>query len=160
MNLHELLHYELWSKRTSKKIVAGLIVVFAGCLIWAAVEQYWVSLGERTAGRAALAQIDGLQNFASMGDQDFDAHSKTIEKQVAAAAAAAWTTRDQLLALDLSWYFDQTKIDRESLQRRKMTVEKYPSISRQDTEFADAMVTLGETVRLTTRTELHRVLGK
>jgi len=122
MNLRELLKTELWSKRTSRKILVWLGIVIAGFFVCCAIEQYWTTPGEHKAARAALAQIDALQNLEFVSDEDFSARDKQAERQVDIARNAAWTERDKILAMDLSAYLGLTETICKSESRRNRNV--------------------------------------
>jgi hypothetical protein len=158
MRFRELLQYELWSKKTSRKILIGLGIVIVVFVVWAAIEQYWISPGERKVAKIALLKIDDLQDFATISGQDFDVRARTAGEQIASAQRTAWTMRDRLLALSLSAYFELTKIDQEDLQRRKQIEQRFPPHTLKDAEFADQNVEVGEKARLAVRFELHAVL--
>ncbi len=74
MNVRELLQTEIWSKETSRKIlrrtwrivrpvavVSGILVLLLAVVF--AVEWYWLTSGERKAGRTALAKIEELEQL-------------------------------------------------------------------------------------------------
>ena len=80
MKVRELLHIDLWSKRTSRKVFVGIgivfVIVYAGNAALSVVERHWLTPGERSAARAALLQIDELQNLVQSSDQDFSTKAK------------------------------------------------------------------------------------
>jgi hypothetical protein len=158
MTFRELMQIELWSKETSRKILIGLAVVVVVLIAWIAVERYWLTPAERTAGRAALAQIDKLQDFGAISNGDFEARVKQMRAQVDAADRAAWTTRDKGVARTLGIYLDMTQIDQEDAQRQQVLRQSHFPISFKDEEFADDMVASGERVRLQIRYMLHGAL--
>ncbi len=114
MKIRELLQTEIWSKRTTWKILVGVGIVIAGCLAWAAVEEHWISPGEHKAGRQALAQIEALKKIDPEKDKDFELGVQQAKRKIETAKKAAWTTRDTFLTLDLSMYLLMTEVDRKS----------------------------------------------
>ena len=162
MNLRELLKHELWSKRTTRKILVWsgtfLGFVIAVLTIWILVEKFWLTPGERRAGKAALAQIDTLQDFESMTGRDFNAKSRQAGKEIDAAQNSAWTWRDKGVAESLSLYLDMTKIDQDYVQRRKHLEQNHPEIVQKDVEMAQEMVANGKKTRSLFRSILHGAL--
>src|ERR1017187_1806143 len=99
MKVRELLQIEIWSKRTSWKIlvwlgiVLGVLVVVLGVVL--AVEALWLTSGERKVASAALAEIDAMQNLVQVGGNDFEARDQRAKEMVEAADRASWTIRDR-----------------------------------------------------------------
>ncbi|MGD1063981.1 MAG: hypothetical protein ABR860_12035 [Terracidiphilus sp.] len=114
MTIRELLQIELWSKRTTRKILVGIGIVVAGYFAWAAVDEHWISPGEHRAGSEALVQIETLRKIDPEKDKDFELGVQQVRQKIEAAKKAAWTTRDTFLALDLSGYLLMTEIDRKA----------------------------------------------
>jgi hypothetical protein len=125
MEIRELLQKELWSKKTSRKIlsVAGrvlrvvevLLVVF---VVWYLVNALWLTPSERTAGRIALAKLDALQRFDGMSEDEYGGEYKQAETMVHAAEEAARTGRDNFIATSLSTYLMFTDMRRQEQQTR------------------------------------------
>jgi hypothetical protein len=160
MKVRELLQTELWSKRTSRKIFVGFGIVIVLLCAWYALERYWLTPGERNAARAALVQIDGLQDFVSLSDQDFDARKKQAEEMIDAAKQAAVTQRDELLALQLDGYLSLTEADREEVRDALIMWERHLPVGGSTTEFGKKLNLSGTEIRSFTRLELHGALGK
>jgi hypothetical protein len=119
MNVRELLQTEIWSKRTSRKILVVLAIICVGLILSIAayvVDESWITPSERSAGRAALAQIDGLQNFDGMSDAEFDAGVLQAGRKVDDAEQAAWTSRDKRIAGVVSFYLSSTKDLRDRIK--------------------------------------------
>jgi hypothetical protein len=131
MNVRELLQAEIWSKRTTRKILAGIGIVFAGYFAWAATDGYWISPGEHRAGREALVQIEMLKKTDPEKDKDFELAAQQAEQKVETAKKAAWTTRDGFLTLDLSMYLLMTEVDRKAPVIREKLLQGKASDSRQ-----------------------------
>jgi hypothetical protein len=123
MKVREFLQIELWSKRTSWKICIGIGVFWGVVLVAAAahdaIEQYWLTSGERSEARAALSQIDELQNLVRSSDQDFRAKAKMVQKSIDLADKAAWTSRDRHIVFELRAYFFVPLIDRYTFRKQK-----------------------------------------
>ncbi len=120
MNVRKLLQTELWSKRTSRRILVwfGLIfgVLVVGFVAVYEIERHWLTPGERSSAKAALAQIDGLQDFGSLSDQEFEVREKQAEVKVKIAKDAAVTKRDVWIADSLELYLTETQGDFEEIQ--------------------------------------------
>jgi hypothetical protein len=158
MKVRELLQIELWSKRTSRKICIGIGIVFIGFGFWIWTDQHWLTPGERSAAKEALAQIDGLQDFAPLSDQDFDVREKQAEAKVEAAKHAAVTQRDKGLAFDLEVYLGETTIDRDEVRRALLFWERHLPVGGSTTEFGKKLNLSGTELRTLTRLELHKAL--
>ena len=162
MNLRELLRTELWSKRTTRKILvrSGLVlgVVVVVLAIWLSAEWYWLTPGERKSSKAAIAQIDSMQAFESMSQPQFDSMAKQAEEKVEVAKHAAWTIRDKDAAYSLEAYLFLTTTEQEGLQRRREIDLKYPKLALSDMETAQEMATTNKQARNTIRVMLHSYL--
>ena len=121
MKVRELLQIEIWSKRTSWKIlvwlgiVLGVLVVVLGVVL--AVEALWLTSGERKVASAALAEIDAMQNLVQVGGNDFEARDQRAKEMVEAADRASWTIRDRQVAFDLSFYLTETEDARRETEK-------------------------------------------
>jgi gluconate kinase len=122
MNVRELLQIEIWSKRTTRKILVGLVTVIGlivvGFWVWNKVELHWLTSSERKAARAALADVDSMEDAAPLTDQEWEARKQRVKVEVEATAAAARTYRDTFMEMDLSTYFLKVEMDHVNLQRR------------------------------------------
>ncbi len=105
MSFREILKTELWSERTSRRIllVLGFVVVliFAVNEIRGLVNAYWLTHRERQMARIALQQIDSLQGADSLSDEDFNNRVQQVQVRIDEAEKAAWTTRDTITAMGL-----------------------------------------------------------
>jgi len=162
MNIRELLQIEIWSKRTSRKILVGFGVVFGTAVVGFAglyvVERYWLTPGERSSAKAAMAQIDGLQDFSSLSDEDFDAREKRAEAKVEDAKHAAVTKRDDWIALDLSFYLDETQSDKREIGEALIFWQRHLPGGTAKTELGKKLDLSGTELRTLTRFELHKIL--
>jgi hypothetical protein len=129
MKIRELLQTEIWSKRTTRKILIGIGIVVAGYFAWAAVDEHWISPGEHRAGREALVQIETLKKIDPEEDKDFEIGVQQARQRIEAAKKAAWTTRDTFLTLDLSGYLLMTEIDRKASGIREKLLQRNASSS-------------------------------
>jgi hypothetical protein len=112
MNVRELLQKEIWSKKTSRKILIGFGIVVVGFCVWYALDRYWITPPERNAARVALAQIDALQKFNEMSDAEYDAGALQAKGKVDTAGQVAWTSRDEKIAAALEGYLGVTQVER------------------------------------------------
>jgi uncharacterized protein HemX len=108
VNLREALQIEIWSKRTSRKIlIIGGMVIALLLLAYGfgyEIEIHWLTQGEHDTARAALQQIDALQDARSLSDEEFEILAKQAEAKVKAAEDSARTSRDEVVAMQLGVY--------------------------------------------------------
>jgi hypothetical protein len=123
-----------------------------------AVEQYWLTPGERTAARAALAQIDRLQEFGDISNEVFEARMNQAREQIDVADGAAWTHRDKGVARALGFYLDLTKIDQEEAQKLQLLRQTHSPLSFKGEEYEVDAAASGKKARLLLRVELHTAL--
>ncbi len=129
MRVRELLRYEIWSKRTTRKILIGIGVVVAGYFAWVVVEEHWISPGEHKAGSEALVQIEALKTIDPEKDKDFALGVQQAKQKIETAKEVAWTTRDTFLSLDLSMYLLATELDRKTPAIREKLQQKNATLS-------------------------------
>jgi len=112
MKIRERLQKEIWSKRTSRKIFVGFGIVVIGFAVLFAVDEHWITPREHNAARAALAQIEVLQNSKEMSDAGYDEGARRAKERVVRAEQAALTSRDKLIAAALFGYLAATDLQR------------------------------------------------
>jgi hypothetical protein len=135
MKVRELLQTEIWSKETSRKVLAkvrkvllrisivvGILVVVLGIVL--AVEMSWLTAGERKVATAALAETDAMQNLVQASGSDFEARDQHAKEMVAAADRASLTLRDKSVAFDLSYYLSETEMARRDIEMRVLMQQK------------------------------------
>ncbi len=109
MNARELLQIVILSKRTVRKILVVCGISFAVLFLSAGVlyeaEMHWLTPGERSAAKAALVEIDALQNAETMNGEEFDFAEKKAQQRFQAARDAQRTYRDLEVVGVLSYYF-------------------------------------------------------
>ena len=109
MKIRELFQTELWSKRTTRKVLVGFAVLIAALFIvfgtWYEVEWHWITPGERSTAKAALVEIDLLQNAESMNGKEFDSQEQKAQLKFDAARDSIRTHRDKEIVVVLSTYF-------------------------------------------------------
>jgi hypothetical protein len=111
MNVRELLRYELWSRRTTWKIlIVSTVVLALGYGIWQAYDRYWITSGVREPGRKALAQIDELQTLTASCDASFDAKAQWVDREIKAGDQKAHTFRDFAALFQLTEYLGNTRL--------------------------------------------------
>jgi hypothetical protein len=120
MTIRELLQIEIWSKRTSRKILIGLgivvVLLVIGFVGFNVLNERWITPSERKAGREALAQIEILQNFNRMSDSEYDAGALQAKQKIDTAEQVAWTAQDKRIAVMLLGYFASTDGNRSHLK--------------------------------------------
>jgi hypothetical protein len=157
MNIRELLQTEIWSKETSRKIL-GWIGIVLGCFATlVAVEYFWLTPGERLLGRAALAQIDGLQALDPESDA-FDAGAKQADGMLKAATLGAWTVRDKRVASALGAYLMIFEMEPEGIKMRRMIQQRHIHQSPEELESQRQTELLGIRARQFLSARLHSVL--
>ena len=162
MKIRELLRYEIWSKRTSRKILVwsgtflGFVIAFL--VIWILIEQYWLTPGERRAGREALVEIDRLHDFNSISAQDFNLKYHTAENDIDAVRISAWTWKDKYVTGCLYSYLEETNVDREDIQERERIERDRPDLAAKWSESSLESESTAKSLRLWFRSSLHAVL--
>ena len=152
MDARQILQCELWSKRTTRRSLVGLgvtvgLIVF-GFWIANEVELHWLTSGERSAARAALAQIDSLDDAQSLSIGEYGFRKARAEASVGVAKATVRTGRDVFLCTDLDSYLAGVELKREWKRGSSSKGEQTDNRLKSD---------LNETIR-TQRLALHRVL--
>ena len=123
MRVRELLQAELWSKRTSRKILVafGIVVGLSvlACAVGYEVEVHWLTQGERVATKAALQEIDALQDAGPLSDEEVEARTQRAEAKVRAAENAATTYLDASVEMKLGFYLVTVKFGRAKTQQQR-----------------------------------------
>jgi hypothetical protein len=127
MSFREILKTEIWSERTSKRIllILGFVVVliFAGNEIRGLINAYWLTNHERQVARIALKQIDSLQNADSLSDAEFQSRINQAQTRIDDAENAAWTTRDTATAMGLGMCLMPYEAKRIEMNRARLVQE-------------------------------------
>ena len=134
MKIREILQTEIWSKETSRRILAparkylvppkrvvvrvaialGIIVALAGIAL--TIEMLWMTNGERRVATEALAEIDALQSYVSSESDDFEARDRQAKERIEEADSIAETIRDKRTSTGLWLYLYLTESDREEAE--------------------------------------------
>ena len=161
MKIRELLQIEIWSKRTTRKILIGFGIVVVGIGLWFYFDAYCLTRGERNSARMALLQIDSLQIQASgLNDKDFDARIQQTQGYVETAEHSAWTSRDKIVSSTLSGYLSLIKSEREELEQRKLMQERNVSLAKSEQDMNEKSNLSGIQVRSFLSVVLHSSLDK
>jgi hypothetical protein len=130
MKIRELLQTELWSKRTSRKVLVGfgivLGVVIAGSVLWSVVDRNWITPGERSAARIALGKLDALQDAGLMNTKEFVVWAKLAGNKVDAARQVARTTRDRMIVAELM-NFQSAVVANQAMAQRQVLAQQHNS---------------------------------
>ena len=157
MKVRELLQIEIWSKRTSRKILVWfgvvLAVVVVGYVFWGVLSWYWLTPGERNAARAALVQFDALQDSGSLSDEEFSARAKQAERSMDNAFRAAWTTRDRMIFFKLEGYQLDIVVKRWQMRRQELSQQRKTSLTDSDRKLNELMKSSGINVNGSDRME-------
>jgi hypothetical protein len=163
MNVHKLLQTELWSKKTTRKMLVWSSVVFGalavGFIAVREIELHWLTPGERKAARVALESVDGLQDFVRFDDPVFEDRDKDAKAKVELATQAALTTHDASVAFTLEAYLSETEMDRDEIQMAVILWQRHLPVSSPSTEFGKRLQLTGTEMRGLTRVELHKALN-
>jgi hypothetical protein len=120
MKVRELLQTELWSKRTTRRILVVLVVAVIAFGVVFTVEVKWTSAGERSAARLALAELDALRKFDSGNYEGFAKKTFQADKMIDAADQAAWTLRDERIVRELRSYSDWIQFTANVAETRRI----------------------------------------
>jgi hypothetical protein len=112
MELRALLQTEIWSKRTSRKLMVGFGIIGVAIAVWYQTDRHWLTPGERNAGRQAFSSIEALQSFGTMNDNEYETRISEARGKVDAAKQAVWTSRDRSIARVLDGYLMLTDMER------------------------------------------------
>ena len=161
MEFRDILKVEIWSKRTSRRIVAASTVVIVGVVSWVFVDGYWFTRAEREAAKSALVKIDSLQVQISEDDQgDFDFRKDQAQQSTEAAVQAALTAKDKRISAALSGYLFQVLMDRVAIKMDRDWKQR-PADQRKPGQVIDPKFLSSEAeVRRTTSADLHSALDK
>lgn len=163
MNVRKLLQTELWSKRTTRKMLVGigiaLVLLVVGYGVWYEVEVHWLTQGERNAAKDALREIDALQDANSLNDEEFRIRLEQTSTKVQRAEDVALTYRDNFLQMKLSAYLTGIEMDRYKLQRRELA--KHGLDQREpDIENDEKIESILSELKKNNRLALHQELDK
>jgi hypothetical protein len=124
MTFRELMRYESWSKRTTRKIFLCLGIAFGltflGFAIWHQIDVRWLTTGERNAAKAALGRIDALDGSSPLSFDEYVNLTKRAEMDLQAANAAAKTSKDQIVVMTLIGYFAEVVSEQSAAQRQRL----------------------------------------
>lgn len=162
MKFRELLQTELWSRGTSRRIfvvsAVVLAVLFLGLCILNEANRSWLTPGERTAAKAALVQLDALQDSGSLSNSDFSAMAKQVGRKVDDARRAAWTTRDRMVVVKLMDYQLGIVVKRMQVERRETSESRKDSSADFNRKLDELMKSSRIDGSGLDRSELHREL--
>ncbi len=130
MKFRKFLRTEVWSNRTSRKIIVGfgisLGVVISGFVLWSVVDRNWITPGERSAAKVALGKLDAFQNAGFLNDKEFVVWAKLVVRRVEDAHQAARTTRDRkIVAALMSYQF--TIVANHAFQKKQVLSQQQDS---------------------------------
>jgi hypothetical protein len=129
MKIRELLRYELWSKRTTRRILVGIGIVVAvvalGLGAWSVVSRDWLTPEERRAAKIALKQVDALQDAGSLTNKEYSELDERAMKSVDDALQAALTRRDRAVAAKLLSYEVVTTLERFEAMRTELAKQRH-----------------------------------
>ncbi len=161
MNLRKLLQTELWSKRTTRKILVIFGIVFAiAAVLYGGLygfERFWLSSGERETGRALLAEIDALQSVAP-DSQEFEAGVQKAKKQLELVKDAGITLRCDHVAFLLEVYLSDTEMKRSDLEMKKVRQDRHIQVSEADLQRQAKIDSLIAEMNRHVVSVLHKVL--
>jgi hypothetical protein len=158
MQVRELLQTEIWSKRTSRRILVVIgIIAFVGFSFFE-IDGHWISWAERKTARAALTEIDALQSFGSMSEAEYKERLSHAKGTVEAADKAGWTRRDLAVSSLLSAYLSEVEIEKGQVELTNRFKDSKNENLRQMSSSDSQMIKTGTMVRDYLSKVLHRVL--
>jgi hypothetical protein len=138
MKVHELLQIELWKRKPLRGILIGFGIVVGVLVVGSGVsyvaDWYWLTPGERNAGKAVLAQIDSLQNLELINREDFEAREKGLPEKLKTARESAFTLRDKGIYSELFAYLLLTESERSAVWKQKQMEAGNSSAASADIE--------------------------
>jgi hypothetical protein len=168
MTIRETLQIEIWSKETSRKILAktlkvlarlgiviGVLAVAIGIVLTA--EMRWMTPAEGRIAREALSSLDALQDFGALNGGDFNAGLVQARAKVQLAQDSAWTLRDSGVASLLFEYWNETRESRKEKQMLEAALLKFPQSTRNLDKWHDPNQA-GAELRGVIRSALHKDL--
>jgi hypothetical protein len=96
----ELLHKEIWTKRTSRIIALVALLFCCIALLWAG----WTTPREKRLARVAIEKSDRITDPGSLSQAEFDVKYADAMKAAANAKDSAITLQDQRLAMLVELY--------------------------------------------------------
>jgi hypothetical protein len=172
MNFREILQIEIWSKRTTRKVVSGLwrvlkpVMVGLGSaavllFVFYEVEARWLTSDERQAARAALAKAETLEPQRFCRCERFAAADAETKEAIEVAREKARTLRDNrvLGLLDLyRWQMvEESEDDLRYMQVEEFRVRRHIE-SPADQDFEEKRKNSMSNVFSSLREVLHKEL--
>jgi hypothetical protein len=106
VTFRELMKYELWSKRTTRKILSVIcvifVVLFLGFFGWRELSMHWLTKDERAVAKIALQRIDALHAAESLSDQEFESRRNEADSAVDSSEKAVMTRKDEIINVELT----------------------------------------------------------
>jgi hypothetical protein len=93
--LSELLHKEIWTKRTSRIIALVALLFCCIALLWAG----WTTPRKKRLARVTIEKADLITDPKSLSQAEFDAKFSDAMKAAANAKDSAITSQDQTVAM-------------------------------------------------------------
>jgi hypothetical protein len=93
--LSELLHKEIWTKRTSRIIALVALSFCCIALLWAG----WTTPKEKRLARVAIEKADLIKDPESLSQAEFDVKFSDAKRAAANAKDSAITLQDQKVAM-------------------------------------------------------------
>jgi hypothetical protein len=123
MNVRELLRHEIWSTRTTWKIlIVSAVVLISGYGILRGYELYWITSGVRESGRTAFEQIEELQELSTSCDEaGFKTNAESADSEIRIAEERVHTYRDIEIMSRLTDYLMSVRISHLWICRQSST---------------------------------------
>ncbi|MCU1250227.1 MAG: hypothetical protein JWQ49_3256 [Edaphobacter sp.] len=107
-NVSELLHKEIWTKRTSHIIALVALSFCCIALLWAG----WTTPREKRLARVAIEKADRITDPESLSQAEFDVKYADAMKAAANAKDSAITLQDQTVAMLAELYVFEVRTRR------------------------------------------------
>jgi hypothetical protein len=104
----QLLHKQLWSKRTSRIVFAVLVIGCVLALLWTD----WVTPGERQLAQETINRADEVASPQVLSSTEFEKQNTVLQQLVDQAKRAQITERDQVVVLLLGGYVTELSYQR------------------------------------------------
>jgi hypothetical protein len=169
VNVRGLLRYEIWSNRTTRRVLGPVwkflklaaiawvvTAVLAGLVV--AFEFYWLTGGERRAGTAALVSIEQLEGLIDCDCAQFLTDYGVAKAKVDLAKQEAWTFRDHLVVTNLEFYLFEAGSFRADDQRRAQMQMRWHTNPALVQKYAQEDLSFRRGTFNRLRSELHKEL--
>jgi hypothetical protein len=87
-------------------------------------DRHWMTPWERSSARAAMMQIDELQDSASLSDEEFEVRKQVADAKVKSAGQSAITHMDKQIHLRLELCLGGVELERNEAASMRLLSER------------------------------------